>query len=504
MRRLCLLLGLFALLAACGSSGDTPRDGDIDPDLDAAPWPDGGPGELSAANFRYGINIGYENPAFSDPMSATLAQRAGARSIRVKLPAEHLETWGDDIEVADNMAYAQLGMGNHIGFLIGAPDRARSTMPADAPDWQIEYYPPKGLYEPIFLANGDVNPANPFADYIFRVVSTYKPWIRVWHIWNEPDFVSDYDVTLTWDTQPPTKAQLVRFNGSIFDYVRMLRIAHEVAHKADPDALIATGGIGYASFLDAILRYSDDPAGGGLSADYPSTGADYIDVVDFHYYPLYGPKSSDAAVDDYLAAKAALQAKLDAYGKTISGWNTSEIGAPHAKIGNYPGGNAFAIDFLIKSMVMAQAAGIGGLDWFILSDSGDGSNPFGRMGLYDDVAGLTSIDQAHRNELGTAYATMTTLLSGKSVDAAATTALALPAGARGEAFRGQDGAQVLVLWAKVPADSETATVTVTIAGAPADGFEVYQPSGDQLGTPTVDGSATLELTGTPVFLVGHQ
>lgn len=39
----------------------------------------------------------------------------------------------------------------------------------------------------------------------------------------------------------------------------MLRIASVVAKHVDPDAQIATGGIGYANFLDAILRYSDNP-----------------------------------------------------------------------------------------------------------------------------------------------------------------------------------------------------------------------------------------------------
>lgn len=99
--------------------------------------------------------------------------------------------------------------------------------------------------------------------------------------------MSDWHVVDGWKTAPPSKADLPRFNGSIFDYVRMLRIAKEGATKADPEAMIATGGIGYPPFLDAILRYTDDPEGGAVTTAYPSTGAAYVDVVDFHFYRIF-------------------------------------------------------------------------------------------------------------------------------------------------------------------------------------------------------------------------
>jgi hypothetical protein len=492
-------LGLLVLLAACGGGGgDSPRDGDLDLTVDAGAFPDGGPGSFGPGNFRYGVNIGYRNPSFTDPMSATLAQRAGVRSLRVKLPAQHLEQWGLGIEVPDNQAYNQLGLGNHIGFLIGSQTREHSLMPAEAADWEIEFYPPRNLYEPIWLGDGTVNPDNHWARYIWDVVSTYKPFIRVWHVWNEPDYVDDWQVTQTWMTEPPTAEQLVRFRGSIFDYVRMMRIAHEVAHAVDPDCLVATGGIGYPGFLDAILRYSDNPQGGAVTAEYPATGAAYVDVIDFHYYPMFGPRSSDAAVDDYVAVKASLQTVLTARGKSVAGWNTSEIGAPLDALAGYPGGRDFAVGFLVKVMVTGQAAGVGGMDWFILS-MGSGADPWEHMGLYEDVMNLSSIDQAQKTALGQAYLVMTTLLAGKAVDAAATTALGLPASVRGQVFTGAAG-QVIVLWAAVPADSETASAEVTLP-APAAGFERYEWNGDHLGVPVVDGMSTVELGGLPVYLV---
>jgi hypothetical protein len=40
-----------------------------------------------------------------------------------------------------------------------------------------------------------------------------------------------------------------------------------LAKKVDPTAQVALGGIGYLTFLSAILRYADNPANGVSSSD---------------------------------------------------------------------------------------------------------------------------------------------------------------------------------------------------------------------------------------------
>jgi hypothetical protein len=301
MRAPITLAFLFASVppASCGDDGghggpDAGPGPDAAPRPDAAHWPDAGPPPDGAPfppspeRFRYGANLGHPNAAWGDDVHAGLAAASGVRSLRVKLPAAHLERWGDAIEVADLEAYAALGLHSHVGYLTGAATAEQSLKPSGEPDWKLEWYPPRNLHEPIFLPGGEVNPDNHWADYVRRVVSTYSPWIRVWHVWNEPDWVADWQVTLTWDTEPPAAEDLPRWNGSIFDYIRMLRITHEVARQVDPWALVATGGLGYASFLDAILRYTDDPVDGSVNADHPLTGGAYVDVLDLHYYPVFG------------------------------------------------------------------------------------------------------------------------------------------------------------------------------------------------------------------------
>ena len=414
--------------------------------------------------FRYGVNFGHPNPNWGDPDDAFLSAEAGANSARLKLPEGHLETWGYDIEVGDMKSYANLGMSDHIAFL-SAPTAAHSTAPAGLPAWQLEYYAPANLYEPIFQQDGTVNPNNYWASYVYRTVTTYKTWVHTWEVWNEPDWVPDWQTSLKWETDPPTKQELVRFNGSIFDYVRMLRVSSEAAKAADPQAKIALGGIGYPSFLSAILRYTDNPSGGAKSAEYPETGGKYFDVVSFHSYPVFGPGSSDEGVAGFLDLRGQLAKKLSDAGVSGKTFVVTETGAPHVAVGGAPGGAEYAPNYLVKVMVAAQAAGIERIDWFCMSDAkpvGASMNSFDYMGLYLDVSKLGQTSQAVRTETGRAYRTLGKLLEGARVDFGATDALALPAGADGKAFQLPDMRHAYVLWAKTAGMSESASATYSI------------------------------------------
>ena len=53
----------------------------------------------------------------------------------------------------------------------------------------------------------------------------------------------------------------------LFEYIRLLRVTRAAARLADPGARIAVGGLGYPSFLSALLRYTDNPDDGSVSAD---------------------------------------------------------------------------------------------------------------------------------------------------------------------------------------------------------------------------------------------
>ena len=117
------------------------------------------------------------------------------------------------------------------------------------------------------------------------------------------------------ETSPPSSSDLLSWHGTIFEYIRLLRITYEVVKSVDPTAYVATGGIGYPTFLDSILRYTDEPKGGAISSDYPLYGGAYFDCVAFHQYPQYGVTDSetgqkyDTMGSDSLSMRAAILKK---------------------------------------------------------------------------------------------------------------------------------------------------------------------------------------------------
>lgn len=139
-----------------------------------------------------------------------------------------------------------------------------------------------GLNKPIFADGTDLpaagktlNPDNPWAVYVWEAVNRYRPggtlgqrrgWddsrgIRVWEVWNEPDYESFW-------------------GGSIADYARLLKVAYIVAKLADPDAQVMFGGLLYpteSNWLAQVLGiFSYDPQREQFNW--------YMDMVAIHNY----------------------------------------------------------------------------------------------------------------------------------------------------------------------------------------------------------------------------
>jgi hypothetical protein len=142
------------------------------------------------------------------------------------------------------------------------------------------------LYEPIWNPDSTVNPNNYYAHYIYKLVKLYGRHIRFWEVINEPDFISDTS-NEEWLTRPPHPAETSNIQAPIYRYIRTLRITWEIVKKYAPKAYVTPGGIGYPEYLDALLRYSDNPRDGALTPEYPATGGAFFDVVDYHVYPSY-------------------------------------------------------------------------------------------------------------------------------------------------------------------------------------------------------------------------
>lgn len=150
------------------------------------------------------------------------------------------------------------------------------------PDFHRDGKRPAGLHKPIFSDGTDtprpgktLNPENAWAEFVRQAVSRYRPggdWaretgqpagagIRLWEVWNEPDF------SLFWE-------------GSINDYARLLKTAYIVAKMVDPETEIMFGGLLFNSdnnWLAWVLAiFEEDP----LREQYNW----YMDAVALHSY----------------------------------------------------------------------------------------------------------------------------------------------------------------------------------------------------------------------------
>ncbi|MDX2138955.1 MAG: hypothetical protein SF123_12765 [Chloroflexota bacterium] len=138
------------------------------------------------------------------------------------------------------------------------------------------------LHEPIFnddtdLPDGEkaINPQNPWAVFVRDAVRRYMPggvlaeregWtdaqgVRVWEIWNEPDY------EFFW-------------SGGVRDYARLLQVAYLVIKAHDPNATVMMGGLLYptqANWLARVLAIYHDEID-------PEANNWYMDAVAIHNY----------------------------------------------------------------------------------------------------------------------------------------------------------------------------------------------------------------------------
>ena len=245
---------------------------------------------LTDLKFRTGNCLGYIGGYWDDANNSFLAAKAGLNTQRKKFPEDHMEKWGINIEVGDCKENIKLGIDEIIAYL-ATPSKSHSKNPNNA-----ENNPPLNLYEKIWNENGTVNEKNYWALYVYKIIQTYKDYVKIYEVYNEPDYTTNYGIVDKWYNEPPNSKDLPHWNSSIFEYIRLLRVTYEVVKKYHPEAYVATGGLGYDSFLDCIMRYTDNPDGGKISEEYPSYGGAYFDCESFHKYPKYGTKDIQSNV----------------------------------------------------------------------------------------------------------------------------------------------------------------------------------------------------------------
>ena len=484
----------------------------------------------------FGTNMGYYGQQFKDQDVAQLSYNAGSRSIRLSLPDWLITGYGATSRLTAFQFYQTLGL-KDLTVFVGEANNPATNSPGGPDDREPTTFPGsdqqaltfKGLYEPIWLdaAKTQINPANTYAQYIYTTVKTYGPYVKFWEIVNEPDLTygsngwTDSSSSTSWWNVNPTPDELTNLKAPVFYYIRELRVAYDVIKTLQPSEYVATGGIGYASFLDVLLRNTDNPVDGSVTAQYPLKGGAYFDVLSYHDYPMYSlrhwdntvvpggfvyTRYSDSALDAELKQKTDMQADLTKYGYNGTTypkkqWIVTETDLPQATVGDQWGSPDSARNYIVKAHILGQANGIVQTYKYGLGESDDNSNPiFNTMGVYGDLSpSTTTIANAPKTDEFKAVKTQSDALYGKTYDAAQTAALNLPSTVRGAAFRDSSGMYTYALWATTSVDeSEAASATYTFPFSFTGTRREWDYS--STGNATTAGQ-TVTLNGSPSYFI---
>ncbi len=499
--------------------------------------------------FQYGANMGYYGPTWDDKTLADIGagnpaknvKGAGVKSLHLPLPEVFLESWAYDVRVDMFNHYASLGIKENTVFLEDPKSDHRDNTNYGCQQSSRLF---KNMYEPIWDggANGTpVNDNNYLALYIYKTVTIYKQHVKYWEIINEPDLeygiLGDGDPGQpgNWFENNPPPCSLPNLYAPIFNYIRALRIGYEVVKFVDPTAYVSPGGLGKPGFLDAILRNTDNPSNGAVSAAFPLKGGAYFDALSIHMYPIYHlhqwdnsimgfafSRHSDAAVNKYIEHKNKFVNTLAARGYNGTTFPakhiiTTENNIPNksvqGSIGPWIGSQDAQRNYVIKALVESQKNNIDQYYVFVLGDDKETYDPTASelsfLGLYKNLVGKGpllngGVYNQQYNESGIAYKTTSDLLLTKRYDATRTSAMALPSNIGGGAFKDDAGNYMYVLWAKTTTDqSETASGTYSFpAGLVAAQLNKRDWDYSNTGTTGSTASTNISLTGAPIFLYG--
>ncbi len=507
--------------------------------------------------FRPGINFDYYPPYNNKQLANISAGNPalgltgiGARAFRPALRESFVAVWGYDHLVDDFVHMKNLGM-DDVTMIVGfATDEHRLQQQfcdgADPqhifcandpynPDCRSDLF--ENMYTPIWDggANGTpYNDDNYLAAYMYKLVTTYKDDVKFWEIWNEPGFDHSYiqgwqqpgGPNNWWDEDPSPCVN--HFHAPIEYFVRTLRICYDVVKTVDPDAYVCLAGVGFESFLDAVLRNTDNPVDGSVTAEYPYGGGAYFDCMGFHTYPdidgsvrywdnatnswVYS-RHSDAAAEGVNTRKHTYENRLALYGfdgvtYPKKEWIITEINSPRKKFDpNSMASIESQVNYITKATVNAMKLGVRQMHPFQLADrkvESAATGEFDLLGMYKNFTNTQPYDALQKTDEGIAYTTTSKFVYKTKYDAAKTAAMNLPSNLDGIALLDEANQRYkYILWAKTTIDlSEAASGTysfpasfgiTTLTRTEWDYSNTFQS--------TTVGPNNIALTGRPIYLM---
>ena len=357
----------------------------------------------------------------------------------------------------DNMVDAVLGSGMSVTAVLGsgnawADARGSNSYPPDDPQT--------------------------FADFAYRVAGHFKGRVERYEVWNEEN---------TFRFWPPTADPKA--------YGALLEAASGAIKSADPDALVAFGGVfmwdvygsitGGAEFLDQVLTL------------YPDMSR-YMDAVAFHPYMDYPPsvapdyssqdqQSFDQMCDD-------IKAVLKKHGMSRPLWIT-EIGWP-----TYPPvDQSMQARWLARAYLEGIEQGIDSIDWYTFIDGSGACTPAQEcyFGMFSYITAPSFYTPAQPKQSFYALKTLSSVLGDTSFDRDVSDQFGLE-GARALYFTSKDGSKkVWVFFSQHGTPDQVVSIR-----APSLAF--YDISGTTFTPVYTDQAYSLTVTTSPVYAVEQQ
>ena len=206
-----------------------------------------------------------------------------------------------------------------------------------------------------------------WGDWVYNTVLTWKDRVKIWEVWNEPN----------WRTG---------FEDNPVGYTRFLQRAYERAKEADPTCVILAGG--NSGVHEGSLNY--------YRQVYDAGGKDYFDALAVHPYcgpnPPEYPHANSWPSGFWMIER--WRAMMDGYGDadkkiwvTEMGWTTPP--------GTYPVSEEEQAQYLVRALQMA-------LDWgwlegFIIFNWMDSRGANLYYGLVYIFRGYSCHSESHRS-----------------------------------------------------------------------------------------------------------
>ena len=489
--------------------------------------------------FLYGNNLGYYGNGWDDSLIAKLLWKANGNTLRAKITDTFITQWGLNIRLNRFVDYLKKYKMRNIVLITGEPAAyahgdTTHYLGMNKPHSKLF----RNMYTPIWNPDGSINPENYAAVYYNSLCQTYGPYVKFWEIVNEPDFTGNPS---QWLKRAPLPSEMSNLYAPIYHYIRLLRIAYEVIKHYYPDAYVAPGGLGYYQFYDCLLRYTDNPDSGKVTADYPKTGGAYLDVVSYHVYPDYYLKkymgrpngvdqwqffySSDNAIAVYRTFQNLYESTSLKYGYGVSKpekyYMISETNVPKRSTKYVFGSDSFQRNFVVKALVQLQKLNLISVNLFTTGDHDDpgpsdrvyekDGDEYKQMGLYNNLHKARPGEE-ELNQEGVAWKTYGMLIGKRELvyDSVRTKALgftgytALPASAKvdGAAFLDpKSNKYFYILWARALGNkTEEASATYSFPSElHVQKLKQYNWDYSTTGVSSNTDPASISLTGEPSF-----